>query len=252
MIGDVGVGGDNPIWVQSMTTTNTFDVDQTVEQIHRLEEAGCEVIRVTVPKKEDVEGCKAIRDHIKIPLIADIHYDYRMALACGCCAVVAEIEVLSGRLDGAEAALRRSCEQLEAMQERACLASRAAELADVIYRSGRYEEAERWHAVASEYAASDDVGAQFLVGAIGAKLLARRGSFGAAERAGREAVRLAEQTDALNNRGKVLLDLAEVLWLSGRPDEGDASVALAVEQFERKGNRVAADSARASLEQRHC
>jgi tetratricopeptide (TPR) repeat protein len=138
------------------------------------------------------------------------------------------------------------------MQERACLASRAAELADVIYRSGRYEEAERWHAVASEYAASDDVGAQFLVGAIGAKLLARRGSFGAAERAGREAVRLAEQTDALNNRGKVLLDLAEVLWLSGRPDEGDASVALAVEQFERKGNRVAADSARASLEQRHC
>jgi hypothetical protein len=105
--------------------------------------------------------------------------------------------------------LRRSCEQLEAMQERACLASRAAELADVIYRSGRYEEAERWHAVASEYAASDDVGAQFLVGAIGAKLLARRGSFGAAERAGREAVRLAEQTDALNNRGKVLLDRAE-------------------------------------------
>jgi len=179
-------------------------------------------------------------------------FGYRMALACGCCAVVAEIEVLSGRLDGAEAALRRSCEQLEAMQERACLASRAAELADVIYRSGRYEEAERWHAVASEYAASDDVGAQFLVGAIGAKLLARRGSFGAAERAGREAVRLAEQTDALNNRGKVLLDLAEVLWLSGRPDEGDASVALAVEQFERKGNRVAADSARASLEQRHC
>src|SRR5699024_11917003 len=51
-------------------------------QIRRLEEAGCEVIRVTVPKKEDVEGVEAIRDQIKIPLIADIHYDYRMALAC--------------------------------------------------------------------------------------------------------------------------------------------------------------------------
>ncbi len=76
------VGGENPIWVQSMTTTNTFDVAETVAQIHRLEEAGCEIIRVTVPKKEDVEACKLIRPQIKLPLIADIHYDYRMALAC--------------------------------------------------------------------------------------------------------------------------------------------------------------------------
>jgi (E)-4-hydroxy-3-methylbut-2-enyl-diphosphate synthase len=81
-LGDHVVGGENPIWVQSMTTTNTFDVAETVAQIHRLEEAGCEIIRVTVPKKEDVEACKVIRPQIKNPLIADIHYDYRMALAC--------------------------------------------------------------------------------------------------------------------------------------------------------------------------
>ncbi|MDG3003066.1 flavodoxin-dependent (E)-4-hydroxy-3-methylbut-2-enyl-diphosphate synthase [Paludisphaera mucosa] len=81
-IGDLPVGGDNPILVQSMTTTNTFDAEATLAQIRRLEEAGCEVVRVTVPKKEDVEGIKAIRDQIKIPLIADIHFDYRMALAC--------------------------------------------------------------------------------------------------------------------------------------------------------------------------
>jgi len=81
-IDDHVVGGDNPIWVQSMTTTDSHDVEKTVEQIHRLEEAGCEIVRVTVPKQEDVEGCEALRDHIKIPLIADIHYDYRMALAC--------------------------------------------------------------------------------------------------------------------------------------------------------------------------
>ena len=81
-VGDVVVGGDQPIWVQSMTTTNTFDVEQTLAQIHALEEAGCELIRVTIPKKEDVEAAKAIRDHMKVPLIADIHYDYRMALAC--------------------------------------------------------------------------------------------------------------------------------------------------------------------------
>lgn len=81
-LGEHVIGGDQPVRVQSMTTTNTFDVDATVDQIHRLEEAGCEVVRVTVPKKEDVEGCKAIRSRIKLPLIADIHYDYRMALAC--------------------------------------------------------------------------------------------------------------------------------------------------------------------------
>jgi len=81
-VGDCVVGGSNPIWVQSMTTTNTFDVEATLAQIHRLEEAGCEIVRVTVPKKEDVAACCAIRDRIKLPLIADIHYDYRMALAC--------------------------------------------------------------------------------------------------------------------------------------------------------------------------
>ena len=81
-VGDVIVGGENPIWVQSMTTTNTFDVADTIAQIHRLEEANCEIVRVTVPKKEDVAACALIRDQIKIPLIADIHFDYRMALAC--------------------------------------------------------------------------------------------------------------------------------------------------------------------------
>ncbi|MHC5543647.1 (E)-4-hydroxy-3-methylbut-2-enyl-diphosphate synthase, partial [Singulisphaera rosea] len=81
-LGDHVVGGDNPIWVQSMTTTNTFDAEATIEQIRRLQEAGCEIVRVTVPKKEDVEACRLIRANINIPLIADIHYDYRMALAC--------------------------------------------------------------------------------------------------------------------------------------------------------------------------
>jgi (E)-4-hydroxy-3-methylbut-2-enyl-diphosphate synthase len=81
-VGDHTVGGTNPIWVQSMTTTNTFDAEATLAQIRRLEDAGCEIVRVTVPKKDDIEGVKAIRDHIKIPLIADIHYDYRMALGC--------------------------------------------------------------------------------------------------------------------------------------------------------------------------
>jgi (E)-4-hydroxy-3-methylbut-2-enyl-diphosphate synthase len=81
-VGDHVVGGENPIWVQSMTTSNTFDAAETLAQIVRLQDAGCELIRVTVPKKEDVEACKWIRPRIKLPLIADIHYDYRMALSC--------------------------------------------------------------------------------------------------------------------------------------------------------------------------
>src|SRR5579864_1556732 len=81
-VGDAVVGGANPIWVQSMTTTNTFDAAATIAQIKLLEEAGCEIARVTVPKKEDLEAVGFIRAQIKIPLIADIHYDYRMALGC--------------------------------------------------------------------------------------------------------------------------------------------------------------------------
>ncbi|GBD37696.1 4-hydroxy-3-methylbut-2-en-1-yl diphosphate synthase (flavodoxin) [bacterium HR36] len=80
-VGNKVVGGDNPIWVQSMTTTDTHDVEATVAQIHRLEEAGCELVRVTVPKPEDAAVLSEIKRRIRIPLICDIHFDYRMALA---------------------------------------------------------------------------------------------------------------------------------------------------------------------------
>ena len=79
-VGDKVVGGDNPIWVQSMTTTDTFDVEATVAEIHRLEEAGCEIVRVTVPKPQDAHVLGAIKRRIRLPLICDIHFDYKMAL----------------------------------------------------------------------------------------------------------------------------------------------------------------------------
>src|SRR3990172_9379989 len=81
-VGDKVVGGSHPIWVQSMTTTNTWDVEATVAQIHHLEEAGCEIVRVTVPKKADLGAVAAIKERTKLPLICDIHFDYRMALGC--------------------------------------------------------------------------------------------------------------------------------------------------------------------------
>ncbi len=80
-VGDKIVGGEQPIWVQSMTTTDTHDVAATVGQIKRLEEVGCELVRVTVPKAQDAAVLGEIRRRISIPLICDIHFDYKMALA---------------------------------------------------------------------------------------------------------------------------------------------------------------------------
>jgi (E)-4-hydroxy-3-methylbut-2-enyl-diphosphate synthase len=80
-VGNLVVGGDNPIWVQSMTTPDTHQLEETVAEIHRLEEAGCEIVRVTVPKPEDAAVLGEIKRRIKLPLICDIHFDYKMALA---------------------------------------------------------------------------------------------------------------------------------------------------------------------------
>ena len=80
-IGDRVIGGGNPILIQSMTNTRTEDVQATVEQILRLEKAGCEIIRCTVPTAEAAAAIGEIRRQIHIPLVADIHFDYRMAIA---------------------------------------------------------------------------------------------------------------------------------------------------------------------------
>src|SRR5690554_1959386 len=78
--GNVAVGGDAPITVQSMTNTKTADVEATVKQIRDLAAAGCEIIRVAVPDMEAAKKLGEIKEHIDIPLIADIHFDYRLAL----------------------------------------------------------------------------------------------------------------------------------------------------------------------------
>ncbi|MFQ5779413.1 MAG: flavodoxin-dependent (E)-4-hydroxy-3-methylbut-2-enyl-diphosphate synthase, partial [Nitrospiria bacterium] len=80
-VGPVKIGGDAPVVIQSMTTTDTRDVASTVAEIHRLEKAGCEIVRVAVPDNEAAEALPKIRSMIGIPLIADIHFDYRLALA---------------------------------------------------------------------------------------------------------------------------------------------------------------------------
>lgn len=80
-VGHVMIGGSAPIAVQSMTNTQTQNVTATVSQIKRLEEAGCEIVRVAVPDQEAAEAIQLIKKEISIPLIADIHFDYRLAIA---------------------------------------------------------------------------------------------------------------------------------------------------------------------------
>lgn len=80
MVGNVPVGGDAPISVQSMTNTETCDVDATVSQILRIQDAGADIVRVSVPTMEAAEAFGKIRQRVDIPLVADIHFDYRIAL----------------------------------------------------------------------------------------------------------------------------------------------------------------------------
>ena len=80
-IGTVKIGGGLPILIQSMTNTKTEDVNATVAQIHALEEAGCDIIRCAVPTLQAAEALKQIKKQIRIPLVADIHFDYRLAIA---------------------------------------------------------------------------------------------------------------------------------------------------------------------------
>ncbi|NPU84602.1 MAG: flavodoxin-dependent (E)-4-hydroxy-3-methylbut-2-enyl-diphosphate synthase [Syntrophaceae bacterium] len=80
VIGGVQIGGGAPVAVQSMTSTDTRNVEATVRQIHALEEAGCEIIRAAVPDEEAALALKAIKERISLPLVADIHFDHRLAL----------------------------------------------------------------------------------------------------------------------------------------------------------------------------
>ena len=80
-IGNCVIGGGNPILIQSMTNTRTEDVKKTVEQILALEAAGCEIVRCTIPTLEAAKAIAEIKKEVSIPIVGDIHFDYKMAIA---------------------------------------------------------------------------------------------------------------------------------------------------------------------------
>ena len=79
-IGDIHIGGNSPISVQSMTNTDTRDIKATLNQIKELEDSGCDIVRIAIPDMEAAQAAKAIVEQSKIPIVADIHFDYRLAL----------------------------------------------------------------------------------------------------------------------------------------------------------------------------
>ena len=160
--------------------------------------------------------------------------------------VRAAVQRLAGDLPEAERSLRKTYEGLERLGERGFLSTIAAELAQVIYAQDRYEEAERFAAISEEAGASDDLATQIPIRGIRAKLEAHRERYEEAEELARAMVDLAEPTEAPNLRGDARMDLAEVLRLSGRPAEAVEALEEAAREFERKGNLVSAERARAA------
>ncbi|MFR5189643.1 flavodoxin-dependent (E)-4-hydroxy-3-methylbut-2-enyl-diphosphate synthase, partial [Peptostreptococcus sp.] len=79
-VGNLNIGGDSPISIQSMTTTDTRDAKSTISQIHRLEDVGCDLVRVAVVDMDAAKNIANIKKEINIPIVADIHFDHRLAL----------------------------------------------------------------------------------------------------------------------------------------------------------------------------
>ena len=123
----------------------------------------------------------------------------------------------------------------------------AAELADALYVLGRDEEADGWVDLAQKRAADDDVNAQHTWRRVRAKLLARQGAFSEARALAFEAARIVGDTDAINDHGTVLLDLADVLRASGSPNDAAGYIHQAVGLFDLKGNIVSARAGRSLL-----
>ncbi len=113
MVGNVQIGGQNKVVIQSMTNTKTKDVKNTVNQILKLEDAGCEIVRVACLDEEDAKSIKEIKKQIHIPIVSDIHFDYRIALAAAK-AGVNKIRINPGNIGGVD----RVKQVVEACKER--------------------------------------------------------------------------------------------------------------------------------------
>jgi ATP/maltotriose-dependent transcriptional regulator MalT len=146
---------------------------------------------------------------------------------------------------GVEREQRAVCDALEEMGEKTMYSTVAAVFARTLFAEGRYDEAEHYTRASEAAAHPNDVLSHIFWRSTRAKVLAHRGDFGVAEDLAREAVAFAEQSDFLNGHAEALMDLAEVLELAGKSDQTAGVIDQALELYERKGNIVMAERARA-------
>ncbi len=157
------------------------------------------------------------------------------------------VELWAGDPEAAEAELRRDYEALDRMGERNYRATVAGRLAEALYQRGRLEDAEMFTATSREIASADDIASQTIWRSVLGKVLARRGEFDQGQLLVMEALEMLRPSDELDSKGNILVDLAEVLELSGRPDEAVTALDEAVSLFEAKGNIVSASRTRERL-----
>ncbi len=172
----------------------------------------------------------------------------RAAASTYCDPLLGDIELLAGEPAAAEHVLRELCDELERSGDLSHLASCASDLAEALAIQGRLDEAVQWTHVAERHAAADDLDAQIKWRPIRALCQARRKSFGTAEGLVREAARLSEDTDDLNQRAKAERYLGEVLLLGGSTGEAASAFERAIELYEQKGNLVGAARVRSLQE----
>jgi DNA-binding SARP family transcriptional activator len=163
-----------------------------------------------------------------------------------CSRMLGFVELLAGNAHAAEKEFRSSCTSLEQHGQMQVLATRAGELAQVLYEEGRYDEAEAWTRLAEDTAGGDDLDAALAWKPVDAMLLARRHASAEGEQRLRELLGVTP-ADALHGTARAVLALAEIFWLSGRDAEAAETVAGAVALYERKGNIVGARRAQSLL-----
>ena len=169
----------------------------------------------------------------------------RLHVARTYAALNAHVETLAGNSDAAEAAWREGIAILDEIGDNTFVASHEAELADVLYAKGRYDEADEYSERARERASGDDIYTQVLWRLARAKVLARGGMSREAETLAHEAVEIASRTDALALIGRAHLALAEVLHMTGDSKDAIGAARAALDLFNRKGDVVSAKTARA-------
>jgi tetratricopeptide (TPR) repeat protein len=252
--------GDRPQEAESLqymltaTLWGPTTVDEALERVEEIRAGGEANQRLEVTllrtraQLEAMQGRFDIaRDQIARAKALAEELGLEVILASGVAQQAGYVELLGGDAAAAEHALRPACEALERMGDWGHFATIAPKLADALYRRGDDEEALRLTELAERSAtpgvADEDIGWR----RVRAKLLARRGDFGEAERLAREATARAARTDLLDDRAQALADLAEVSRLSGRPEESATTLEEAIHLHEQKGNVVAADMLRAVL-----